>query len=336
MNLAHLHLLINHFPTVGSVLGVGLFLIALAAKSDELKRAGLVVFFFIALLTIPAYMSGNAAEELLRGSPGIPRALIEAHRDAAQLALALVELTGVVAWFGLWRLRRKGSLGGAIQSSLLVLSLVTVGVVGYAANIGGGIRHPEIEQADLSSPGAAKAILETAQQNLKDAQRISETITTGKSLTGIGIGAVGELMLGEWAWPVCETLHFVGLSLLMGVVLLIDLRMLGLLGNVEFQTLHRLLPWGILGFGLNVLTGMLFFAGKPAQYTTNTPFQYKMVLVVIAGLNALYFTVFDEMWTLKAGDDAPFMAKAMASSALLVWAAVLFCGSMMPFIGRSF
>ena len=87
----------------------------------------------------------------------------------------------------------------------------------------------------------------------------------------------------KWMWPTCETLHFIGLSLLMGVVLLVDLRMLGFMKSVSFPVLHRLLPWGILGFGINVLTGLLFFIGQPDQYIKSIPFQWKMALVLIAG-----------------------------------------------------
>ena len=76
-----------------------------------------------------------------------------------------------------------------------------------------------------------------------------------------------------WGWPACETIHFVGLSLLFGVVLLVDLRMLGFMKGIPFSTLHRLLPWGVLGFGVNVVTGILFFIGAPPDfYVTNATF----------------------------------------------------------------
>ena len=65
MNLPHLHLLLNHFPTVGMVIGLGLFLISLLGKSEDLKKASLIVFLGIALLTMPVYMTGNGAQEVI-------------------------------------------------------------------------------------------------------------------------------------------------------------------------------------------------------------------------------------------------------------------------------
>src|SRR6185295_7643067 len=64
-NVAHLHLLLNHIPTVGSVVGLGLLLLALVRRSEHLTHAGLEVLFAIALLTLPAYMSGVGAHEKL-------------------------------------------------------------------------------------------------------------------------------------------------------------------------------------------------------------------------------------------------------------------------------
>ena len=69
-----------------------------------------------------------------------------------------------------------------------------------------------------------------------------------------------------WAWPICEVFHFVGLCLLFGVVLLVNLRLLGVVEGVALADVNRLLPWGIGGFGVNVVTGMLFFLASPDQY----------------------------------------------------------------------
>ncbi len=320
MNLAHIHLLLNHFPSIGTIIGIGLFLFSLLGKSDDLKRASFVIFVGIALITIPTYMTGSAAQEALCmwppntapttpcTVPGISQAVIQTHEGAALLAFAFMQMTGAFAWLGLWQFRRMARPPVWNLTVILLLSMITLGLVTRAANIGGEIRHPEI----LSVPG---------------------TPTTGEPL-GRELGAF--VLDTSWMWPTCETLHFIGLSLLIGVVLLIDLRMLGVMKNVSFPVLHRLLPWGILGFGINVITGMWFFMGSPGQYTQNVAFQWKIVLVLVAGANALYFTVFDEAWALGPGDDAPLTAKVAAVSAILLWVGIMYCGSMLPFIGNSF
>src|SRR5262249_4375799 len=122
-----------------------------------------------------------------------------------------------------------------------------------------------------------------------------------------------------------------------GVVLLVDLRMLGFLKGIPFTVLHRLLPWGVLGFAMNTVTGMLFFIGAPTDfYTTNDWFAYKLILILAAGANVLYFTVFDQAWTLGADDTPPLAAKVAAASGILIWGGVIFCGQMLPFLGHSF
>jgi len=320
MNLVHLHLLLNHIPVIGMVIGLGLFVLALIQRSDDLKRASLLLFLGLALLAIPTYMSGNGAEETICVVPGatpngpctdrsVSRAAIETHNDTALAAFTVLEFVGMFAWLGLWQYRRLSRPTEGNLAVVLVLSVITVGLMVAAGNTGGAIRHPEMGAA-MSSP-----------------------------TPWITASAVQKFVLSQpWMWPTCETLHFIGLSLLFGIVLVVDLRMMGLIKHVSFAALHRLLPWAILGFAINLLTGMAFYIAShdSNHYTTSVTFQWKMVLVLIAGANALYFTVFDEPWELGPGDDAPLMAKAMAASAVLLWIGIMFCGSMLPFLGNSF
>ena len=77
------------------------------AKSDELKRASLAVFFFIALLAIPAFVTGTSAKLALEKIPDISVAMVDQHETAAFRALWVMELTGAVSWFGLWQYRRS-------------------------------------------------------------------------------------------------------------------------------------------------------------------------------------------------------------------------------------
>ena len=308
MTLAHVHLLLNHFPIIGTMIGLGLFIVALAAKNDHLKQASLLVLLCIAMLAFPTYLSGHAAAEELKRLPGVSADLIKAHQDSALLAFIFMELAGSFAWLGLWQFRRLARFPRWNLTLVLLLTVVTVLLMSTVGNTGGEIRHPEIAQDMPLGPPLG--------------------------LDSVAIG--GFVTKVPWMWPTCETLHFIGLSLLFGIVFLFNLRMLGIVKNVSFAALHRLLPWGILGFGINLLTGMLFYIGASEQYTQNGAFHWKIVLILLAGANALYFTMFDDTWVLKAGDDAPAMAKFVALSAIFLWVGVMYCGSMLPFIGQSF
>src|SRR3954471_8632082 len=102
MNLAHLHLLLNHFPTVGFGSGIGLFVLSFFLKNDVLKQLGLAMMFVMALVAIPVYETGVAAAETISGIPGVSTTFIAAHEDAALLAFVFMEITGAVAWLELW------------------------------------------------------------------------------------------------------------------------------------------------------------------------------------------------------------------------------------------
>jgi uncharacterized membrane protein len=308
-DLAHVHLLLNHLPTVGFSIALGLYFVALFRKSDDLKRASLVIFLCIGLLTIPTFMSGKAAEQAIMPADGSTNPLIEIHEDAALLAFVFMQITGALAWLGLWQYRRMSRMPGWNSTAILLLSIVTFGVMARAANIGGEIRHPEIQAAG--------------------AVAVNTELIKSSSIAGF-------VNTTNWAWPATEAIHFIGLVVLLGVVLVVNLRMLGVGKNIPFSAVHRLLPWGILAFGMNVFSGIVFFVCVPFQYTQNIALEYKILLTMIAGLNVIYFTLFEEAWEVGAGVDAPMRAKFMASFTILLWIGIIWFGRMMPFIGGSF
>ena len=142
-------------------------------------------------------------------------------------------------------------------------------------------------------------------------------------------------MYSTWVWPAAEAVHFIGLSLTFGVLLAVNLRILGAMKNVPFADIHRLLPWGMLGFGANFVTGMLFVIGQPRQYMESDPFYWKVGLMLIAGANFLYLTVFKRGWTTERF-QATLADRAMALSSIVVWLGVLYAGRMLPFLGKAF
>jgi hypothetical protein len=138
-----------------------------------------------------------------------------------------------------------------------------------------------------------------------------------------------------WLWPVLEISHFVGLSLLLGGLLVIDLRMAGHFRSFDPVATHHLLPFVLLGFGINLVTGILFFYGDPMRYSINIGFQIKMGLVVLAGLNAAlyYWKVSPIMKDWNADTPSPAIAKSVAYTSLALWAGVLLCGRLIPYVG---
>jgi hypothetical protein len=309
LSAAHLHLLLNHVPTVGFTIGLTLFIAGLVVKSDHLKVASLVTLVGIALLAMPTYATGSGANLQLCGQlagpcedPAVSRSLIEMHESLAFLSYVLIIFAGGVAWLGLWHYRRLRRLPTWNAVVLLVLSLAALGTVAQAATIGGEIRHVEIRVTpEVSEPPVGRRVADFVNNSV-------------------------------WIWTANETLHLIGLTMLMGVVLLIDLKVFGIMPTITYATLDRLLPWAILGFGLNAITGMLFFLALPASYVGNPAFTGKLVFLMAAGVNTLLFS-FDQTWE-EEGQPAPVYARAIAGSALVLWVGAMFWGSMLPFLGQ--
>jgi hypothetical protein len=141
-----------------------------------------------------------------------------------------------------------------------------------------------------------------------------------------------------WLWPACEIAHFVGLSLLVGVIGFFDLRLLGAFRRVPLHAAWSLVPWGKLGFGIAAVTGVTFFVGAPDQYVNNVAFYAKLVFLLIAGVNAAAFEWFYS-GTVKASvstDATPTVYRAIAIVSIVSWFFVIYWGRMLPFVGNAF
>ena len=141
-----------------------------------------------------------------------------------------------------------------------------------------------------------------------------------------------------WVWPACETIHYLGLSLLLGTVGLYDLRVLGLAKAVPPSALHRLIPIGIGGYIANLCTGIVFFFGFPDQYAYNSAFHLKLAFMALAGINVavFYSTAFREVNVMGAGADAPLRSKIITGISLASWTCVLICGRLLTFFRPPF
>ena len=156
MSPAHVHLLLNHAPLFGLLGALLLLLGGLIWKSRDVLRAGLLVAMATSLIGIPAYLTGEGAEEVIENVRGISHDAIEAHEDAALGVLVLTELAGVLALAGL--LMGRTSDTQLRRGALLTAVVATVGFgwAAYVNNLGGQIRHTEIsggQQATTQQAG---------------------------------------------------------------------------------------------------------------------------------------------------------------------------------------
>jgi len=137
-----------------------------------------------------------------------------------------------------------------------------------------------------------------------------------------------------WLWPLCETLNFTGLALLLGVVGMFDLRLLGFMQRVPISVVRDFMPWALVGFTLNLLTGTIFVISQPATYFGNYTWWLKVALLLIAGVNAIVFeTTYGRRGAaIPAGEDTPFALRVIAGVSLVSWLGVLWAGRMLPFI----
>lgn len=304
----HWHIILNHFPSVGAVIALGLMIASYSLASEILRRTSLVIFVLLGLLTIPTFITGAASAYAIGGREEISRDLIGHHQDAAILAFIVLLITGWLAWVALWQYRRFSKPNRWVEPAVLVFALVSLAALVRAGSRGGDINH----------------------QELVDPQTLAAA--AGAWTNGLGPTIEGLVYELPGTWPAMEAAHFMGMAILFGVLVLIAARMFGFARNVAYASFHRLLPLAVFGFMINVITGMLFFVTNSGRYTamTNT-FYPKMTLIVIGGLGVLYFTIYDRPWALKPGDEASVLSKAVAATTVLLWAGVLVYGRWLPY-----
>jgi hypothetical protein len=141
---------------------------------------------------------------------------------------------------------------------------------------------------------------------------------------------------GRYAFPLIEGIHLIGLSVAVGLIFLIDLRLLGVfLPAVPVRVLHRQLqPYVFVGFGIIIIAGILLFLSEASTVIVSPPWPFKAFFFVLATVNALYFefviarrsTAFPEHGPL------PRAVRYAAVASLSLWAFVIVCGRLIPYI----
>ena len=138
-----------------------------------------------------------------------------------------------------------------------------------------------------------------------------------------------------WLFPTIETFHLFGIVLLVGSTSALDLRLLNLSmrGRSVSQLAPRLLKWAWAGFVVQIVTGLLLFSSEATKCYPNPAFRLKMLLILLAGVNALVFE-----WTYRSvakwgeGPSTPMGAKLAGGLSILFWFGIVAAGRWIAFI----
>lgn len=144
MNAAYVHLSLNNFPPVVSLVAVLMLMVGMGIKNVTVVRVAFVLMVVAALFTIPTFLSGEPAEELVEKLDGVNAVAIHPHEEAGKWALIALSIVGVAALAALIAFRSR-DLPRWAAIGMLVLSLWATSVVFRTAYLGGKIHHPETE-----------------------------------------------------------------------------------------------------------------------------------------------------------------------------------------------
>ena len=151
MNPAHLHLLLNHVPLWGAVFSLALVAGGLVRRDVSVMTAGKISLVLVGLATIPVYLTGDPAGDIVKKLPGVSRELIHTHDEAATFGLIATLVVGAFALLLLFKARER--IGAHL--GLLVVGLWALSVLVRVGYLGGQIQHAEIRSTD--APGTASA-----------------------------------------------------------------------------------------------------------------------------------------------------------------------------------
>lgn len=152
MNDAHYHLLVNHLPIVGLLIGILVLLAGLILKKTEVKLTALGIFIFTALAAIAANYTGEGAEEVVENIAGISETLIHTHEEYAESFFILSLILGAISLIGFVLELKKHKFAKYITILILLLAISDGILAKYVGTSGGEIRHSEIRANEKVIP----------------------------------------------------------------------------------------------------------------------------------------------------------------------------------------
>ena len=161
MDSTHVHLLLNHFPIIGTLIGTLFLLFGVWKKNNSIQQISLATIFIMALIAIPVFLTGEPAEESVEKLPGVIESLIEEHEEASEVAFWVMMAAGLLSSVSFLMQMLNNKMTKFFVMITLLISIVTSGLMARAGYLGGQIRHTEIR-------GDQTAVVNTQQGEEED------------------------------------------------------------------------------------------------------------------------------------------------------------------------
>lgn len=157
MNYTHLHLLLNHFPIIGTLIGTVFLLYGIWKGNLSIQQISLTTILLMALIAIPVFLTGEPAEESVENLPGVIKSIIEAHEEASEIAFWTLIAAGFVSLVSLVMQKLQNKIAKTFVALSFLLSVITSGLMIRTGYLGGQIRHTEVRSNTVTN--------QTIQQN---------------------------------------------------------------------------------------------------------------------------------------------------------------------------
>lgn len=153
MDGLQLHLLTNHLPIIGTMAALLVVIIGMLRKSDGAISAGLIIYVLMAVAVVPAYLSGEEAEERVEEIAGVSHDIIHEHEEMAELSLWLTSLSGLMAVGALVARAKQSALAPKVAIAFVALAVIAFGQAARTGHEGGKIRRPDLGTSASSPAG---------------------------------------------------------------------------------------------------------------------------------------------------------------------------------------
>lgn len=151
MDSTHLHLILNHFPIIGSVIAVFILMYGTYKNYIPLQKVALLLIVVLSIIAIPVFLTGEPAEESVENLSGVSELLIEDHEEAAELSIWVMEFTGVLAFVALWLIMGKKKSAALTVYLVIVAGWLSFAMMARTGYLGGQIRHSEIRSGNTAA-----------------------------------------------------------------------------------------------------------------------------------------------------------------------------------------